>query len=500
VERGGIPPPPIEMRRLGRHPRLSARRRRVGALCAASGALAVGLALQAPVGGADPVEAAARDSERPNVVVIMTDDQDVDSLRFMPAVQRVMVDRGTTFTNAISTTPLCCPSRASFLTGQYAHNHGVLKNHKPNGGFPALDGSRTLATWLDDSIYRTAHVGKYLNGYGYRDPYEIPPGWDAWFGGIDPSTYNMYDYTLNENGVLEEHGSEPEDYQTDVYARKAEGFIERREAGSGPFFLSVAVLAPHTEEGGVGPRPAPRHEGAFADEPFPRPPSFNEADVSDKPREIRDERRLSDAAIERMTDRYRDRLASLLAVDELVQRVTAALRSTGELDETVVVFTSDNGFLQGEHRLDGKSQPYQEAIEVPLVVRGPGVPVGATRGQLIGNIDLAPTVLDLTGERRPAMVDGRSFLPLLRDDSRGRDRPLLLESYMPAWKGVRDARYLYAERPTGERELYDLREDPYQLESVHADPGYAAIRDRLEAELRRLEDCAGDSCRPAGGG
>jgi arylsulfatase A-like enzyme len=475
-------------------------RRRAVAACAALGAVVASVALIAGGGGADPVQAAAGDSSRPNVVVIMTDDQDPASIRSMPTVQRIMVEGGTTFTNALATTPLCCPSRASFLTGQYAHNHGVLKNHKPNGGYPALDGSRTLATWLDGSVYRTAHVGKYLNGYGYRDPYEIPPGWDAWFGGIDPSTYNMYDYTLNENGVLEEHGSEPEDYQTDVYARKAAGFIERRESGAGPFFLSVAVLAPHTEEGGLGPRPAPRHEGSFSSEPLPRPPSFNEEDLSDKPREIRDVRRLSDRRIDAMTERYRARLASLRSVDDLVQRVTAALRETGELDETVIVFTSDNGFLQGEHRLEGKSQPYEESLEVPLVVRGPGVPVGATRSQLVGNIDLAPTVLDLTGARRPASVDGRSFLPVLRDPSKGRERQLLIESYMPPWKGVRDGRYMYAERPSGDRELYDLGEDPYQLESVHADPAYRPVRDRLAAELRRLEDCSGDSCRPAGGG
>ena len=295
----------------------------------------------------------------PNVIMLMTDDQTVESMRVMPKTNSLLVDRGVEFTNSFASNPVCCPSRATFLTGQYSHNNGVYRNTGSNGGYAALDGSRTLPVWLQRAGYFTAHVGKYLNGYGSLVPTEIPPGWSEWYGSVDPSTYSMHGYTLNQNGTLVTYGEreveDPDTYQTDVYADKAAELIARRAPRRKPFFLSVAPLAPHSEvhPSGTGveefpnPRPAPRHTGAFDSEPLPVTPSSNEADVSDKPAAIRALEPMSPAQVALATTRYRSRLASLLAVDDLVRTVVDAVRATGEVDRTLIVFTSDNGFPSG---------------------------------------------------------------------------------------------------------------------------------------------------------
>ncbi len=335
--------------------------------------------LQGAVAEPPPVQAQA---PRPNVVVIMTDDQTAASLRVMANVRRLLAERGTTFTRSFTVYPQCCPSRASVLTGQYAHNHGVLGNSPPAGGYVKLDHSNTLPVWLEDAGYHTAHIGKYLNGYGAGDPLEIPPGWSEWRGSVDPSTYRYTGYTLNEEGTLSTYAG----YQTDVYAAKAVNVIERRAPLARPFFLSVAFLAPHSgapadpDDPGAGivtPSPAPRHRDAFSSEPLPTPPSFNEADVSDKPAGISGRVLLPPARIAAIRENYQQELESLLAVDQAVARIIGALRESGELANTFVIFTSDNGFFHGEHRIaQGKNLPYEPAIRVPLVVRGPGVPAG----------------------------------------------------------------------------------------------------------------------------
>src|SRR5439155_6954337 len=221
----------------------------------------------------------------PNVVVIMTDDQDVASMRVIPNVQRLIAAQGVTFVNSFVNLSLCCPSRATFLTGQYAHNHGVLSNALPAGGYQKLDHSHTLPVWLQRAGYATVHIGKYLNSYGLNmDQRTIPPGWSEWYGALDPSTYNYLDFSLNENGKIVHYGRNPTTYQTDVYTQKALDIIKRRAPSSQPFFLWVAYLAPHNIP---GPVPAPRHAGRFKNEPLPTPPSFNEQDVSDKPAAIR---------------------------------------------------------------------------------------------------------------------------------------------------------------------------------------------------------------------
>jgi N-acetylglucosamine-6-sulfatase len=458
---------------------------------------------------ASSAEEAARRRDAPNVVVIMTDDQREETVRVMDTVERKLKGNGTTFQNFFATFPLCCPSRATFLTGQYAHNHGVTDNQPPNGGYESFDPSGSLPVSMQRAGYRTAHIGKYLNGYGQttrgHDPREVPPGWSRWFVPVEKTAGLMFDYTLNENGELREYGDKRRHYQTDVYARLAKRFIRRSASQSRPFFLTVATLAPHGEgqfEGTPNPRPAPRHKGALRGERLPKPPSFNEDDLSDKPAFVRERSRAGSERRRQLQEKHRDRLVSLLAVDGLVKRVLGELRKANELRDTVVIFTSDNGYLLGEHRLKEKKRLlYEESVRVPLIMRGPGIPPGEKRDQLVGNIDLAPTIVDYAGATLGRSSDGRSLIPLARDETVGAGRDILLENGES--KAVRTPRYLYAEHPNGERELYELDRDPLQLKSRHTGGPNdtvkdAAIEERLAYKLRRLAACAGAACRSDG--
>jgi arylsulfatase A-like enzyme len=290
-----------------------------------------------------------------------------------------------------------------------------------------------------------------------------------------------------------------------VYARIAEDVISGRRAEDAPFFLSVAFLAPHvqaregvTEDVSAHAIPAPRHADRFGDAALPRPPSFDEADVSEKPVSVSAKPRLSPVIVRAMTRSYRSGLASLLAVDDAVERIIGALDDTGVLDDTVVMFTSDNGYFRGEHRIpDGKVRLYEPSIRVPLLVRGPGVSRGTTRAALVANIDLAPTILDLAGAKALRVMDGRSLVPDLTTETPGPRRAILLESGGPRApvRGVRTERYVYVEHPTGERELYDLQVDPDELDNRAADPAMADVRTDLAERLDALRTCAGRSCR-----
>jgi arylsulfatase A-like enzyme len=441
--------------------------------------------------------------ERPNVLLILTDDQTLESMRVMDRTLERLAAEGTTFANTVVSYPMCCPSRATELTGQYAHNHKVMGNNPPDGGYGRLDHSNTLPVWLREAGYETAHVGKYLNGY--TGP-EVPPGWSHWFGLSDPSTYRMYDYTVIDGGKPVRYGEDEDDYQTDVLARKAEEILRGMIRSGHPFFLSVAPVPPHQERSdedarGTPPRPARRHQGLFGAEPLPGKASFDETDVADKPPHIRKLRSLGAAKKELILRTYRAQLESLQAVDELVERLVDTLEETGQLDRTVIVFTSDNGFFLGEHRIaDGKLLPYEESIRVPLIVRGGGFPAGHTAEQPAANIDLAPTIVELTGARAKRTMDGRSLLPLALDPSLGRDRALLIEGLSrnpakPSYQAVRTSRWLYVEYRTGARELYDLQSDPLQLRSRHNAPGLRAVRTDLARRLAKLRTCAGSSCR-----
>jgi arylsulfatase A-like enzyme len=450
---------------------------------------------------------AKRELTRPNVVVIMTDDQTVESLRVMHNVRHLLVERGTTFDNNFTSFPLCCPSRSTFLTGQYAHNHHVLGNDKANG-LVNLDQSNTLPVWLTAAGYRTIFVGKYLNEYKALEGRTIPPGWSDWNAGL---TLGYFNHTMNRNGSIVRYGTKESDYQSDVYTRIALQSIAETPKAK-PLFMWLSYFAPHyggPKEPGDPPDlkstvPAPRDAKKFLNVPLPRDPSFNEADVSDKPASVRARPLLGEGNLQQLTQTYDKRLASLLAVDRGVAKVIAALKRSGRLDDTYILFTSDNGFLQGEHRIqNAKELPYEQSIRVPFVVRGPGVAANAHQSQLVMNVDLAPTIADIAHATPGLAEDGRSLLPLLAAPETQWNRDILLErgpggnntGTLRLYTGIRTQRYVYIEYSNGEKELYDLQTDPFELESKQDDPAYAAVEADLAQRLARLRDCAGPSCQ-----
>jgi arylsulfatase A-like enzyme len=465
-------------------------------------------ALQA-AGQGVTTQAVAAPPPRPNILLIMTDDQTLESMRVMDHVDRVIGDQGVTFTRNFVSYSLCCPSRATLMTGQYEHNHGVMTNEAPTGGFDRFDelhATNNLAVWLQDAGYYTTLIGKYLNGYKNTPP--VPAGWSEWHA-ASPDTQRVYDWRMSNNGVLTTYGEDPADFKQDVFTEKAVGYIARRAPLPKPFFLWLSYTAPHDGTWGNAPldyctgvtaKPAPRHAGAFASEPLPMPPNFNEADVSDKPQEIRHLAPIGTSGLADIRTKYRCTLESLLSVDEGVQQVIDALRSVDELSNTVIMFTSDNGFFDGEHRIrPDKVHVYDESIRVPLMMRGPGIPRGATRGAMTVNADLAPTIVDIADATPGLVMDGRSLLPVINNPGIENGRELLIESEKwlkaPAFKAIRTKRYMYAEHSTGEKELYDLQNDPYELRSRHNDPAYALVKAQLATELQKLKNCSGAGCR-----
>jgi len=480
-----------------------------GGVVAAAATLAGGEATHARGGSAPDTVAAAR----PNVVVVMTDDQDARSLWAMPKTRRLLADRGTTFTRAYASFPLCCPARATFLTGQHAHNHGVEANGV-EGGILELDATNTLPVWLRRAGYVTAHVGRYLNGYGLplgrgvsfaQAKREVPPGWNRWVALTGPRAFRMYGYELNRNGRLKRYGRRTRAYQTDVLGRSAARIARKLAGGERPLFLSIASLAVHVERVGrdhaIAPRPARRHRGASKRKPnrkrFRPPPSFGEPDVSDKPELVRRLPRFDAETRRALRERYRARGESLMAVDDAVGRIARALHRAGELGNTLFVFTSDQGTLVGEHRLRGaKRWLYEESARVPLILRGPAIPAGARRGQIVSNVDLAPTILDAAGATGHAglTLDGASLLPLTRDPELGRSRAILFESESRdgvPFAGVRARGWAYLEHGPDATELYDMERDPYQLESLHDSPEHAGVKQALKGLLETMRDCAG---------
>ena len=361
---------------------------------------------------------AAASSTRPNIVLVLTDDLDatsyLDSTRF-PELQDLMVKQGVSFSNFFVDESLCCPSRASILRGQYVHNHGVLGNGAPIGGFSRFHAlgneSSTVATWLHARGYRTGLFGKYLNGYPQTvAPTYVPPGWDVWNSPSGGNPYGEYRYELNENGKLVQYGAQPSDYLVDVLAKKSVDFIQQSASSKKPFFMYVAPYVPHQPA-----TPAPRYAGAFPGVQAPRPPSFDQADVSAEPQWLQHRHPLAPVVIRYIDDLYQRRLQDILGFEDLLKGVVDALQSTGKLDNTYVIFTSDNGFHLGQHRLPpGKQTPYDEDIRVPMIVRGPGIPAASSTTGIGMNIDLAPTIAALAGARTPSFVDGRSLVPLLR--------------------------------------------------------------------------------------
>jgi arylsulfatase A-like enzyme len=477
-------------------------------------------------------------AQRANILFILVDDMDVELFRHMPKTQRLLADAGATFDNSFVSLSLCCPSRATTLRGQFAHNTGIFTGHWPDGGFMKFnrDGleASTVATWLQGAGYRTALIGKYLNGYPNEETGRnyVPPGWSHWFSANGGTPYNQFNYRVNANGRTLSFGSTPDNHINDVLLSQATSFL-RATAGDPPgkpFFLYLAPYLPHAPA-----TPPRRYADALLDVKAPRTPSFNEADISDKPDWLQYVKRLSAQDEIDIDALYRKRRLSTLALDDFVESLVRTLRATGELDNTYVFFTSDNGFHQGQHRLkEGKGWLYEEDIRVPLVVRGPGIPAGRKVRQIAANVDLAPTFADIAGVQPPDFVDGRSLVPLFAGAAPARWRQaLLLESPTslesggggelaalgteagllepsdgreaaahPAWKnhiyrGLRTAQgQTFALYDNGDGEFYDLTQDRHQLSNRYK-AMRPALKDALSAQLRVLRGASGQALRNA---
>jgi N-acetylglucosamine-6-sulfatase len=449
---------------------------------------------------------------RPNILFILTDDQRWDTTDathspsgafVMPRTRAELADHGVEFTEAFMTTPLCCPSRASILAGSYAHRTGVYRNGNTNGGADDFDDASSLATWLEDAGYRTSLLGKYLNGYPQlwpdnQTPY-IPPGWTEWRGLRNVAYYN---YRLVEPDgmggyVVTRFGSDPEDYLTDVMREKAKTFISDAVAAGEPFFLYLSFKAPHLPQ-----IPAPRHEGMFQNIAPWRPPSYNEADVSDKPTWLQSRPPEDSADLDQIRI---DQLEMLQAIDEAIGGSTVYgitgimehIRNLGIADDTMVVFFSDNGWYWGEHRLRAKNNPYEEAIRSPMFVYYPKLaPLPRTESRFALNIDLAPTFAELAGTGVPIAHDGVSLVRVIDGTAPSWRSDFLTEGWPAShpWATVREAQWKYTEIPVTpgdpatlfETELYDLVSDPYELENVAGDPQHAARIADMALRLREL--------------
>jgi arylsulfatase A-like enzyme len=564
--------------------RLSQSRAHSAKLVAATGLLAL-LCLLAS-SGHRPASAAT--PQRPSFVVIQTDDQTLGELyasfghprlQAMPNTLNLIAKRGETFNNYYVSYPLCCPSRVSLLTGRYSHNNGVKGNVQPNGGYFGFSFraayKHNLAVWLQDAGYRTIHVGKFLNGYG-DEPYDngttVPPGWSAWHT-VEKAdtTHYYYGYSLNDNGQIDgpfgdsgswetrEYG--PRDdigcpfaptnglpcyYETDTLTNIATAEMQGTSPEQ-PFYLQLDYTAPHGDfRHPAGPEPAPRHNEWFRGAPFPhsRSEGFDEGNVADKPRFIREAPYLSLSDIHTYRVYYDKALESLRSIDDGVKQLIDTLGSLHRLRNTYVIFTSDNGFFFGEHRLiGGKFLAYEPSTHLPFLIRGPHIRPGSESNELVGNIDIAPTVLELAEAEADKSIDGRSMVPFMRDPNLRTLRPYLFESFVESsdvdeqgaiaepgdqsgrassrrntraaaelrrspgatasllappkdYEGLRLGPYKYIAWPDGEKELYDLEKDPYELHNIVRIPNYFPVRNFLHHELlNRLEDCVGRTCR-----
>ncbi|MFC4147973.1 sulfatase [Micromonospora mangrovi] len=492
----------------------------------------VGLRLE----GSSPALAA---TTQPNIVLILTDDLNEEVFARDAGLQALLTSQGTTFHKQFVELSLCCPSRTSTLRGQFAHNTGIFTNDAATGGgFQSvyrrgLENS-TIATWLQGAGYRTGFFGKYLNGYPNGAPSStyIPPGWDRWFSPNGGSPYSEYNYDVNDDGTTVHYGSGPSDYGVDVVSRKLTTFIRNTTTTypNKPFFTYVTPYVPH------GPAtPPPRYDGIYPGAKAPRTPAFNEDDVSDKPAWIRNKAKLTQAQIDNIDALYEKRRESLRSVTDLVQSTIDTLRAQGVLNNTYIVFTSDNGFHQGQHRLNsGKNTAYEEDLNVPLVIRGPGVPAGAVVNAFTLNVDLAPTFAELAGLTPPAFVDGRSLVPFLRgltpspwrlaflnehagpstlntnstsnvlEPQDPGDTQALAAGGSPVYVGLRakpntlgtTGALNYVAYDTGEHELYDLSTDPDQLDNAYGSAS-ATLRQRLDAWVAALKNASGQALRDA---
>jgi arylsulfatase A-like enzyme len=493
---------------------------------------------------------------RPNILVIETDDMRVDDLRWMPNVRHFIQDRGLTFENSFAPYPLCCPSRSSFLTGEYAHNHGVLSHVAP-WGFHAFRDKTTLATQLQAGGYETALIGKYLNGYGEQPIHGtrdhssllyVPPGWSQWHAGSDHlwapgelydghpmggGTYAYFNLTQNINGRLANFNGQ---YNTDVLSRQADHVIEDFGREKRPWFVWFTPIAPHfgSPVEPDDPKPLAMSNGVVEDWFTPARPDwvkghFNsvithglgvplhhsaEADVSDKPRWIRKLPELSPQEKVNETILTRQRAEALFVLDHDLAKTFAILKRTGQWDNTILAFTSDNGYYLGEHRKrEGKIELHEPDLRVPFLIAGPGIPHGR-RYDPISTVDMAPTFLDLADVPQMPREDGVSMVRTIEHGDQGWIWPVVTEAMMGGLghgttaverddlgfttalntRGIRLGRWKLTEYATGESELYDLQTDPMELQSLSHDPRYASIYAQMRALWLEYKDCAGAAC------
>jgi N-acetylglucosamine-6-sulfatase len=427
---------------------------------------------------------------RPNIVLVLTDDQRFDTIDathsvdgvtpVMPTVMHEIVEQGVRFEDSFVTTDLCAPSRASLLAAKYAHTTGVHTNGGANGGFTAFDDASTLPVWLHAVGYHTGMYGKYINGYKNGAPY-IPPGWDEWHAFKNVA---YFDYTLEDDGTEVAYGSADADYSTDVLRDLAVQFIHDAPSGQ-PFFLYFAPKAPHAPA-----TPAPRHAGMFSGVPPWRPPNYNEADVSDKPAWVQAIAPWGPTK-QANTDAFdQKQLESLQAVDEAVAALLQALADVGHLDDTIVIFASDNGYAWGAHRWQPKQCEYEECMRVPLAIRyKPLAPLPRVETGFGLNIDYGLTLAELAGATPDPGADGLSMVRLL-DGTAPSWRTDFVEEHwgakMPTYAEVRGIPWKYNELFTGETELYDILSDPFELTNVASDPANAGTVALLAARLREL--------------
>jgi N-acetylglucosamine-6-sulfatase len=452
---------------------------------------ALGGAAGAAVAGLSLTEAMSGRRDEPNLLVIMTDDQPYYTVPRTRAVASLLRDRGIDFSPyAYVSTPICGPARAALLTGKWSHNTGLTKTA---GAYQDLHASiyesDTVATRLKRAGYRTYFGGKYANGY---DGGAIPPGWDGWFAMVEP--IGEAGSFLYGNGSRTRRYRRVVDNETDVLSASAERFVRDQEGSPVPWFACVCPHAPHSPYS-----PTPRHADEFSTTPLRDVPSGGEQELSDKPKWVQAEEPYTDSERQRDTEAYRGKLGELREVDDMVRRLVDALAQTDQLKNTFVFFLTDNGYLLGEHGLHKKNVPYEEASRTPFIVRGPDLPRGLKSSVMVSHMDLPPTLLDLAGTFW-ADLDGRSLVPVF---SAGGERParwreeVLVENLGRGWNMLRTPRWAYVEWDEGEKELYDMYTDPYQLRSVHAEADKAELIARLSARLNTLKRCSGDSCRAA---
>jgi arylsulfatase A-like enzyme len=519
----------------------------------ARAAFAAVLALIVAVGaGALAAGQAEGAAAKKNVVFILTDDMSASELAGMPNVQSLIAGQGTSFNRAYISFPLCCPSRATMISGQYMHNHGVHGNFPPQGSWLKFRSQESsgLPVKLHSDGYHNVHIGKYMNGYGgfgTLDGLPVPPGWDEWYGKVAEDALYFNYQVIEKTGTsatqrITFYGDQPLDYQTDVFSDRAVDFVNDHTTSQEPFLLDLWFNSPH------GPfDPAPRDLFKLAGSPLAKLPAFNEKDISDKPKWFRRQarKRLVRSQIKVIDNERRRAQEQLLSVDQSVGKLVAALQSKGILDDTYIIFASDNGFFRGEHRIaSGKYLPYDPASRVPLLIRGPGIPAGGVSDELVWNGDITQTILQIASGSEDPSLDGRSLLPFAENPALRSTRPVLLEGdtgpggtgaeaaetsaaharearvgvlgkkgvrnldqepnaiksatntdIAPAYRSIRTDRYEYTVYANGQIELYDMLRDPAQLQSLATDPRYRYVRSWLQTQLIPLSSCAGPPCR-----